>query len=337
LWIVLFAEVCSHFSLSLSRLNTQMRVALVFACLVGAALAFSGPAASGELSPELIETEGPAVVYPRQQNVCCKQGNDAARKACREERTKPANMTYWSLCVGATGYGCEGVTKEFTIIKDKFKIPITIVKRHLYSPQRFSPHGDLPNPSSSMVGLFASIGAIMHDRCCTTHNDGAFCNDNNTPFLSTANVDLPLMDRLDNNCACLLEWRRAVFDLFNGFGEVMNFPKTPKPDLNAPGKVNRVTSLPGALTLLPVPLRGSQWDKYYHQDIKETVGTNAIKFSVGTKLTCIAAVDKRCGGIKKGAPLTKEQEVAGDASFCKSGKFAKIDYDTDNHGVGYCA
>jgi len=285
--------------------------------------------------------------------VCCFEGSAADQAACRNP---PPDPNYWASCIGATGRACGGVDQDIKFAGLTLG-SVHIVKTYPYNKALFSPQGVVDNPEKNMVALHTSIGAISHDLCCRQNLHGTFCNAHNMPILNTFASKLPLGSKYNNSCACLEEWRRAAFEFYAGFGEVMNWPTKPMPELNKPNPTTRKTTLPGDFVpniLNPASSSGKSWTPLL-QPVVETVGTSNIKFSNGTKLTCIATADPNCriqsgssacniqadSTCKAGSAEAKawipSYAKAGDAPWCASGEFSRLGYVNDDEGWGICA
>jgi len=304
-------------------------------------------------------------------SVCCFQGNATEQEACKNA---PYDTDYWGRCVGATGYGCNGVQKWVDVLGVQL-FPLDFVKVVPYADDMplAQPESVWPRPKSASdknqwVAVWTSVGAILHDRCCMQHTHGVFCNQYNYPVLATINAKLAGKG-YNNDCACMLEWRRAVWDLGTGKGAVMAWKNVSDQTLNAPARSTRQTALPGDFTLAlntKALWTATQWTPISNQGTTETVGTSNIQFPAGSNQICIPAIDPKCEVEPKGildkikcalvkcyacasvdaykgcdatavARWRPEMSKAGDAQWCKSQTFKAVVRISDTDSYGVCA
>ncbi|CAE7254532.1 rnf44 [Symbiodinium sp. CCMP2456] len=109
-------------------------------------------------------------------------------------------------CVGGTGVDCSGVPYDLD-----FGVVGTL-SINLVAP---IDHGD------GTVTLKTSVGSILHDLCCMEHQSGAFCHSSNYPIGATINA----LGNTNNDCACLMEWRKAAWNVLRGRYWLAKFTK----------------------------------------------------------------------------------------------------------------
>lgn len=230
-------------------------------------------------------------------------------------------------CVGPIGVDCIGVSEDLNF---GFLGTLSI---DLVKP---IDHGD------GTSTIKTAVGSILHDLCCIEHPDGAFCGSYNYPFDATIN----LLGNANNNCNCLMEWRKAAWNFLRGrywLERVPNGKQTA--DLTLDAKV-RYSWLPKS--------SGSEYIGPSHWGLVERKATSGLCAPTGTQLdcpknddnckvscfgvTCTAAdssVSRRRDAWNKRWSTARAQ--AGDADYCCSGRFRLVRWSLEGARYGECA
>jgi len=210
-------------------------------------------------------------------------------------------------CVGPIGVDCQGVEQDicFGFLGC---LPINLV-----SP--------IDNGDGTST-IKTAVGSILHDLCCIEHPDGAFCGSYNYPIGATLN----LLGNTNNNCNCLLEWRKAAWNLLRGrYWEerVPNGKQTA--DLTPDTSTVRYSWLPVS--------SGSEHIGPSHWGIVERKATSSLCAPSGTQLDC-PNNDDNC---RVSSCNDTTCAHAGDADYCCSGRFRLVLSDSDGQRYGECA
>lgn len=237
------------------------------------------------------------------------------------------NCHSFDNCVGAAGVDCAGITIA------------GLIDIQQPDPCIISPH---PN----CVKMQVSVGSIYHDLCCRNHPGGAFCDSSNYQYDQAIGSG-------SQNCACLLEFRKAIRNFLEGHywrHEFINEPSTS--DLTNVSNT-RSTYFPASA----VNVLSSNWIEATSSMLPQEVkATSQLCAPAGTKLDCPIESDcevscfigpcRACAaGITSWDCKKKHRDrwqsgyaVAGDAKFCCSGKFALISWNMlFNVGYGRCS
>lgn len=265
----------------------------------------------------------PSLAIPPNK-VCCDKAND--KEACmRYNHT----VRDFDNCIGGYGVDCEGV----------------VILRPLYLIKPKSNH-------NGTVSLITSVGSILHDLCCLQHPKGAFCAKPNYPFMETFN----LFGNADNECACLMEWRKGVSNLLSRRTWISSYETADfSANLTIMPNVQRKSWLPKAMSGDEYTETASTWD------IVERADTARLCAPEGTQLDCPKADPGcklgRCGGLGgcracasgcsararrrwtggHGGKKATARASAGDSDYCCSGKFKEIKNGILGGSYGVCA
>lgn len=241
----------------------------------------------------------------------------------------PDGTCSFDNCVGGTGVDCDGVpySLDFGVMGS---IDANIVKP--------KDNGD------GTVTIKTTVGSILHDLCCMEYPWGAFCDSSNYPISQTINA----LGNADNECACLLPWRKAAWNLINDrYWDVTYSKAVASSDLTFSSKQRRSwlpTSSTGAY------LGPSTWG------LKERAATASICAPGGTHLDCPTDDDNcyfscfgvECSSCAPGNSDCSSKQIArwnhdgvdsahgGDFEFCCSGAFKQIHWNLRTQ-YGVCA
>jgi len=256
--------------------------------------------------------------------VCCDMGSSADQSTCKAA-TFPQNK-----CFGTTGIDCIGVPQTIDLS------PVGKIEFNLAKPLP-STDGD-----ANKVNLIASVGSIYHDLCCRKHPDGKFCNGENYDIGATLNLG----GNADQDCNCLLEWRKAAWNVIRGrYWRVDVSTKDYSSDLT-PVSTTRATYFPLGSGTNYVPIRTTL-------GIVENKATQALCAPSDTELDCPSEDDNckvpcfgvTCTACESGCTRTKRKRWnkngrdhahAGDANFCCSGSFKKVYWSLSGTRYGVC-
>lgn len=232
-------------------------------------------------------------------------------------------------CCGAVGRDCEGVTQNISFG------PLGDLSLDFVAP---IDHGD---GTSSVV---TAVGSILHDLCCLEHPDGAFCGTFYYPIPSAIN----LRGIANNNCACLMEWRKAILNTFKGRYWRERLPNGQQTaDMTFDPTQLRRSWLP--VSASSGFIGPSTWD------LAERRATSGLCAPTGTLLDCpgedqhcrvgcfanvhcVAAdstISRRRDGWSK--RWTDDHAHAGDSDYCCSGRFRKVTWSVGSGRWGECA
>lgn len=237
------------------------------------------------------------------RKVCCPK-----KKTAELCRNKKVTGSQFQKCTGATGYDCDGVP-EIERVKGVFtdkSLASQLFKRSFPLTQT------IPGSPGKIIGV-TSVGSIYHDICCFHHPHGRFCNSHNQRLVS-------IFDGSDkeNKCACSIEWRKAVFNLF--MGRVWHEEYS---TADYSSDMTPVSEQDTRKAWFPLGL-GRFMSKRSNLALRETVGTRRLSAPSMTRLDC-PYEDTRCR-LRPGKRYMTFQGgiVAGDSVFCKHKRFALI-------------
>jgi hypothetical protein len=255
----------------------------------------------------------PSVAVPP-NNVCCDRANDKA--ACLVRTNSP---TDFDNCLGGYGVDCEGIEVNL----------LGLLSFNLMPPK---------DNGNGTVTLMTSVGSILHDICCISNPKGSFCDTSNYPLLDLFNF----FGHADNNCACLVEFRKGVSNLLSGHVWSETYQKADfTSDLGLVPSLLRYSWLPLDLGIrrayIPYP---STWE------ITERKATSRFCAPSGTALDCPSEDDnchlpscfgsfhcKACAGTGSSCSNTqrarwnaggRNHSQAGDSDYCCSGEFNEV-------------
>ncbi|CAE7280288.1 rnf181 [Symbiodinium natans] len=232
-------------------------------------------------------------------------------------------------CVGGTGVDCVGVPYDLD-----FGVMGTL-SVNLVAPQD---NGD------GTVTLKTSVGSILHDLCCMEHQSGAFCHSSNYPIGATINV----LGNANNNCACLMEWRKAAWNVLRGRYWLATFTKAAQSqDMTPDTSVQRKSYLPKG--------SGTNYESYKSTwGLTERKATSVLCAPGGTRLDCpsednnckVPCVGTYCKACATGCASRhrkrwnkdgRDHANAGDSDYCCSGQFKEVYWSLANTRYGTCA
>lgn len=254
-------------------------------------------------------------IYPNKE--CCDSANDP--EGCRLYSHSP---TDFDNCVGAIGVDCEGVQTDLSVFGKVDIVGVT-------------------DNNDGTVTIDTSVGSILHDLCCMKHPKGAFCTGTNYVFGATINP----FGNADNDCACLMEWRKAAWNVIRKRTWRHTYPKadfssdlTPRPDKKRK-------------SWLPRSWSGNYLKYSSTWGLEEVQATAELCAPPGTDLDC-PSEDNNCQvpnfwfsakacayGCNRRQRRRwnrngRDHAHAGDSSYCCSGKFREVYWDaTRRHGV----
>jgi len=257
-----------------------------------------------------------------QKNCCDTQANDA--EGCNkvpEGHPCPPDAEHCSFdnCVGAVGVDCEGVQTDIDFG------PLGALTVDLVKPKD---NGD------GTVDLKVNVGSILHDLCCMDHSKGAFCTSTNYPVGALVNS----LGNADNECACLMEMRKAVWNVLHGRYWTHTFPTAKQSSDN--------TLVPdlSRKSFLPLGWVGVSTKEKSDWGIKERKSTAMLCAPEGTKLDCPDEDDnckigrcvrhhcvscKDCDNKISKSRWNKngrDHAHAGDSDYCCSGEFKEVHF-----------
>jgi len=230
-------------------------------------------------------------------------------------------------CVGGTGVDCDGVSQDLDFG------PLGVLTVNLVKP---IDNGD------GTVTLKVSVGSIYHDLCCRDYPHGAFCDSSNYPIDQTIN----LLGNADQNCACLLHWRKAAWNLLRGRYWLARFPKAPHTSDLTPVSTTRRTWMPTGSGTNYISYR----DNFGITEVKET---SKLCAPSNTELDCPSEDDNckvPCFGVtctacsfgctssqrKRWNKNGRNHATAGDAEWCCSKRFKKVYWSLEGTRYGVC-
>jgi hypothetical protein len=257
-------------------------------------------------------------------NQCCDRANDEA--ACEAYTAHDANS--FDNCVGGIGVDCEGVpydldfgimgTLDVNLVK-----PIDIGENH--------------------VTIKTSVGSILHDLCCIQHPNGAFCTGSNYPIDETIN----LLGNADNDCACIMEWRKAAWNVLRGRYWLHTFEKgAGTSDTTPQSTLQRQSYLPTGSGTNYLDYK-STWG------LTGNIATSALCAPEGTELDCPSEDDNckvpclglTCKACAYGCESRhrnrwnkngRDHANAGDSDYCCSGQFKEVYWSSTRTRYGTC-
>mmetsp|Transcript_4442 Transcript_4442/g.7753 ORF Transcript_4442/g.7753 Transcript_4442/m.7753 type:complete len:317 (-) Transcript_4442:155-1105(-) len=190
-------------------------------------------------------------------NVCCDRANDEAGCLAYTEH----DSFSFDNCVGAIGVDCDGVPYDLDFG------PVGTITVNLAAPV---------HSSGGVSVIKTSVGSILHDLCCIKNPQGAFCTGTNYPIDETIN----LWGNADNSCACIMEWRKAAWNLLRGRYWEASFNEAAfSSDLNAVPGLIRESWLPTGSGTNYISYK-SNWG------LEENGATAQLCAPSGTKLDC---------------------------------------------------
>lgn len=248
-------------------------------------------------------------------DVCCHLANDET--GC-EAYTEHDDLSF-DNCVGGIGVDCDGVPYDLD-----FGV-MGILSINLVKPV---------HAANGKVTIKTSVGSILHDLCCIEHPQGAFCNGANYPIDETIN----LVGGADNDCACIMEWRKAAWNVLRGRYWLAEFDEAPhSSDLTKIpfSELSRESWLPTSWTTNYLEYK-SNWG------LQENEATSQLCAPTGTELDCPSEDDNcrigtfrytACSPDASGCTSTeygnwnrkgRDHANAGDSDYCCSGEFMKV-------------
>jgi len=231
-------------------------------------------------------------------------------------------------CVGPIGVDCLGVPQDI-----KFG-PVGTLSVNLVKPRD---NGD------GTSTIKTAVGSILHDLCCIEHPDGAFCGKYNYPISATIN----LLGNTNNNCNCLLEWRKAAWNLLRGRYWLERVPNgVQTADLTYDTSKVRYSWLPTS--------SGKNYIGPSHWGIVERKATSRMCAPRGTQLDCpkndgnckVSCVGVTCTAADSSIARRRNnwnkrwstaRAHAGDSDYCCSGKFRLVRWSLEGKRYGECA
>lgn len=258
----------------------------------------------------------------------CVGGLDDECPPIGSDQCIPDHCDSFDNCVGAGGVDCDGIEL------------ISALNLNVITPV---------SCGTNCVTLPVSVGSIYHDLCCRNHPHGAFCDDSNYVISDTLNI----FGNADNNCACLLEWRKAAWNQLRGRYWTADFSTLDHSSNLNPAPGTRPTWFPTGSGTNYIQATSSILPQ-------EVVATAALCAPAGTELDCPVTsnnedckisgflASKACSpaaynagrhGCKKKHKNRWESHhpTAGDAVFCCSTIFEVIRYILPSTRYGICA
>lgn len=257
-------------------------------------------------------------------NVCCDRANDEAGCLAYTEH----DSFSFDNCVGAIGVDCDGVPYDLDFG------PVGTITVNLAAPV---------HSSGGVSVIKTSVGSILHDLCCIKNTQGAFCTGTNYPIDETIN----LWGNADNSCACIMEWRKAAWNLLRGRYWEASFNEAAfSSDLNAVPGLIRESWLPTGSGTNYISYK-SNWG------LEENGATAQLCAPSGTKLDCPSEDDNcridctfcayawACGPDATGCKSRhynrwnddgRDHAHAGDSDYCCSGEFNKVYWELGANG-----
>ncbi|CAE7264810.1 E3 ubiquitin-protein ligase [Symbiodinium microadriaticum] len=231
-------------------------------------------------------------------------------------------------CVGGTGVDCSGVPYDLD-----FGV-IGTLSVNLVAP---IDNGD------GTVTLKTSVGSILHDLCCMEHQSGAFCHGSNYPIGATINA----LGNTNNDCACLMEWRKAAWNVLRGRYWLAKFTKAAQSqDMTPVPSLQRKSYLPKG--------SGTNYESYKSTwGLTERKATSVLCAPEGTRLDCpseddnckVPCVGTYCKACAVGCASRhrkrwmkngRDHPNAGDSDYCCSGQFKEVYWSLANTRYGTC-
>lgn len=232
-------------------------------------------------------------------------------------------------CIGGTGVDCEGVSSDISF-GALGTISVNVVK-------------PVDRPGGK-VELKTSVGSILHDLCCMERPWGAFCHSSNYPIDATIN----LLGNADNSCDCLLEWRKAAWNLLRGRYWSHEFTKA--------GQSQDITFDPAKQRMSWLPTgSGTNYLSYKSTwGIIERKATSGLCAPEGTRLDCpsednnckVPCWGATCKACARGCASRhrkrwnkkgRNHAHAGDSDYCCSGQFKEVYWSLTGTRYGTCA
>lgn len=256
--------------------------------------------------------------------VCCDLANDEA--GCLAYTEHDANS--FDNCVGGIGVDCDGVPYDLD-----FGVVGTL-SVNLAAPEHSSAEG--------FAVIKTSVGSILHDLCCIEHPQGAFCNGANYPIDETINF----WGNADNECACIMEWRKAAWNLLRGRYWTETFDEA--------ALSSDITKLPftqiSRESWLPTGSGTNYLDYKSNWGLEENIATEELCAPPGTKLDCpseddncgVSCIWSTCVACESGCTRSRRRrwdaghKHAGDSDYCCSGEFKEVhkhSYGATRYGV----
>lgn len=239
------------------------------------------------------------------------------------------NCNSFDNCVGANGVDCEGITIIDLI--------------HIQQPEPCAV------PDSNCVSMQVSVGSIYHDLCCREHPGGSFCDSSNYQLSQATGSG-------DIQCACVLEFRKAIRNYMEGKWWRQEFSSLPRSSDLTPVSNTRSTWFPKSI--LPTSGSDNWYEATYPTLPQEVQATSELCAPRGTELDCpkenqckVSCTIGPCKACASGASADfnckskhynrwddRDYDVAGDANFCCSGEFQMVMWRKIwKTGYGICA
>jgi len=239
------------------------------------------------------------------------------------------NCNSFDNCVGANGVDCEGITIIDLI--------------HIQQPEPCAV------PDSNCVSMQVSVGSIYHDLCCREHPGGSFCDSSNYQLSQATGSG-------DIQCACVLEFRKAIRNYMEGKWWRQEFSSLPRSSDLTPVSNTRSTWFPKSI--LPTSGSDNWYEATYPTLPQEVQATSELCAPRGTELDCpkenqckVSCTIGPCKTCASGASADfnckskhynrwddRDYDVAGDANFCCSGEFQMVMWRKIwKTGYGICA
>lgn len=256
---------------------------------------------------------------------CCDLANDES--GCLDHTSITPGT--FDNCVGGIGVDCEDVQHDINFGA------IGTISVDLVTPV---PVG------STKVRLKTAVGSILHDLCCIQNPNGAFCHSSNYPIDETLNIG----GKANNDCACIMEWRKAAWNLLRGRYWEHDFDVAAgssdlTPDTSG---LNRESWLPTGSGTNYLGYK-SDWD------LQEVVATSQLCAPPGTTLDCPSEDDNckvpciwtSCTACASGCSRRNRRRwndngrnhaTAGDSDYCCSGEFKEVYWHWSGTRYGTC-
>ena len=199
-------------------------------------------------------------------------------------------------------------------------------------------HGD-----GVTVTLKTSVGSILHDLCCIENPNGAFCTGSNYPIDETIN----LLGNADQECACIMEWRKAAWNILRGRYWYESFSLAAgSSDITARSDVHRESWLPTG--------SGTNYFTYKSNwGLEENEATAGLCAPPGTELDCpsednnckVPCIGVTCKACATGCASRhrnrwndngRDHAHAGDSDYCCTGEFKEVYWSSTGTRYGTC-
>eukprot|EP00566_Odontella_aurita_P017456 CAMPEP_0113530682 /NCGR_PEP_ID=MMETSP0015_2-20120614/3077_1 /TAXON_ID=2838 /ORGANISM="Odontella" /LENGTH=272 /DNA_ID=CAMNT_0000429435 /DNA_START=93 /DNA_END=911 /DNA_ORIENTATION=+ /assembly_acc=CAM_ASM_000160 len=256
-------------------------------------------------------------------DVCCDRANDP--EGCLDYENH--DELSFDNCVGAIGVDCDGVPYDLSFE------PVGTLSVNLVKP--------VSNGDTTVV-LKTSVGSILHDLCCIENPRGAFCTGTNYPIDETLN----LFGNADNSCACIMEWRKAAWNVLRGRYWLESYGKAAfSSDLTASGIYRE--------SWLPTGSGTNYLDYKSNWGLQENQATALLCAPSGTQLDCpsednnckVPCFGLTCKACASGCSSRhrkrwnkngRDHANAGDSDYCCSGEFKEVYWSSTGTRYGTC-